>query len=191
MPIEIPWGLEDGESACSKVPYLPIYLSGPGDHFAVVDEEDFAWASQWTWAVKPSKNGRKLYAYRTSYYEGRKLSIFLHKEICLRAFGMPPSPSHIIADHCNGDSLDCRRETFYGPQLRWATPSENRQNYNGIFALQLRMDFKGGGAKRLLRSHTFGGNRAATSRQADEPKSTQPLRRRDEASRPSADDAPF
>lgn len=161
---EIPWGLEhDEQGAASSLSYLPLYLSGyGGDHFAVVDEEDYLWGSQWQWAVKPSKNGKKFYAYRTSKYEGRKLSIFLHKEICLRAHGMPPSPSHIIADHTGGNSLDCRRH-----MLRWATPSENRQNYNGIYAMQLRMDYKGGkGPKRLLRSHVFGGFRGRSTRNA-------------------------
>jgi hypothetical protein len=149
VPFEIPWGLEaDEAAACSQIGYLPLYLAR--DVFAVVDEEDFVWASQWKWSAKPSKNRKKLYACRTGYYAGRDISVFLHKAICLRAHGKPPSPSHIITDHINGNSLDCRRSN-----LRWATPSENRQNYAGVYALQLRLDFKTGG-DRLLRAHTFG-----------------------------------
>lgn len=157
MPFEIPWGLEDEqEAACSKISYLPLWLTG--EIFVVIDEEDFAWASQWRWQAKPSKNGKKIYACRCSSYQGRALSIYLHKQICLRAYGPPPSPSHIISDHKDGNTLNIQRRN-----LRWATPSQNRQNYNGIYALQLRLDFKDGG-DRLLRSHTFGGNNAHVHR---------------------------
>lgn len=160
MPVEIPWGLEDENAgAASKLPYLPLYLTGLGDDYvAIVSEEDFQWASQWKWQAHKNKSG-KIYARRNTTFKGRGVSVFLHKEICLRSRGLPPSPSHIVADHCNGNSLDCRRKTYYGWQLRWATPRENRQNYNGIYAMQLRMDFKGGkGANRLLVSQTYRGN---------------------------------
>lgn len=188
MPFEIPWGLEETvEGPASKLSYLPVYLSGHGgSHFAVVDEEDFIWASRWRWQAKPSKNGKKIYACRVTTYEGRRMSVFLHKQICLRAHGMPPSPSHIIADHMNGNSLDIRRSN-----LRWATPSENRQNYNGVYALQLRLDFKiGKQPDRLLRSHTFGGKRAALSHVREIKQAPAP-RRGDQAQGHEAADAPF
>jgi|GEM_PF-1425724 len=155
MPVEIPWGLEpddfDTVGASSQLSFLPLYIDDASG-FVVIDEEDYVWASQWRgWGWNPSKNRKKLYVRRTSRYGGRFVSVYLHKAICLRAHGMPPSASHIIADHKDGNTLNCRREN-----LRWATPSENRQNYNGVYALQTRLDLKTGGA-RLLRSHKFGG----------------------------------
>ena len=155
MAFDIPWGLEDDENqgAHSKVSYLPLYMAphASGHQSIVIDEEDYRWASQWRWQWNPSKNKKKLYVRRTGRYQGRYVSVYLHKLICQRAWGPPPSPCHIIADHRNGNTLDCRRLN-----LGWETPAGNRQNYNGIFALQVRMDLKMGG-DRLLRAHKFGG----------------------------------
>jgi hypothetical protein len=159
MPLDdIPWGLEDsdGAGAHSKVPFLPFYI---GDtHYSdeqsiIIDEEDYLWAKQWRWGWNPSKNKKKLYVRRTSTYQGRYISVYLHKVICHRAWGPPPTPSHIISDHRNGNTLDCRRIN-----LGWATPAENRQNYAGIFAMMVRLDARASGT-RLLRVHTFGGLR--------------------------------
>jgi len=146
---DIPFGNEDTEALCSSVPFLPLYLSGKGDHVAIIDAKHFVWASQWKWKAKPSKNGKKIYACRNSTIGPRDICIFLHKEICFRAWGRPPSPSHIIADHKNSVSLDCREDN-----LRWATPSENRQNYHGIYAQQLRLAFLAGNDTRLQRFQT-------------------------------------
>lgn len=129
----------------SPVPFRPLYL----DHyetFVVVDLADYDWAMQWRWRPKYDKHRRKIYACRAHGFngDGRRhltVSVYLHKEICLRANGLPPSVHHTIADHCNGVSQDCRRRTIYGPQLRWATPSMNRQNINGWWAQQTRLQF--------------------------------------------------
>ena len=135
----------------SQVPFLPIYLSERmPELFAVVDIVDYEWAKQWKWQYKTSKKrpGKpvKYYASRKlNMAGGRSATVWLHKEICKRANGRPPSPAHIIGDHLDGQSLNCRRLN-----LDWATPSENRQNYNGLFAYQLRMAFMTGRWNRTL-----------------------------------------
>jgi hypothetical protein len=121
----------------STVPFLPLYLD-EHETFCVVDDVDYEWASRFTWSKKLAKTGpnRKLiiYPYRTAARVGYKYSMFLHKVICFLAHGPPPTKAHVISDHCDGVSLNCRRGN-----LRWATPSENRQNYDGAYARQLRM----------------------------------------------------
>ena len=110
-------------------PYLPVYLDLQG-MFCVVDREDFTWATQWHWFAKWDRHKRKAYAFRSV----GGVSIFLHKEICLRANGPPPTPRHHVGDHKDGQSLNCRRQN-----MRWATLKENRANIDGAYARQMRL----------------------------------------------------
>lgn len=106
---------------------------------ALIDEIDVEWARQWKWTYKwaagckANKIG-KLYARRGTRVRAtcETATFWLHKEICLRAYGPPPSEKHTMSDHLNGDSLDCRRLN-----LRWATPSMNRKNIYGQMAKEL------------------------------------------------------
>jgi len=127
----------------TPVPYRPIYLDDTGELFVIVDEIDYAWAVQWRWRPMFSKDRgfshhkRKAYATRSSRIGGRggrNVTLFLHKLILQRTGVMPPTARHIIGDHLNGNSLDCRR-----CNLIWETPSGNRENYNGYAAQQIRM----------------------------------------------------
>jgi hypothetical protein len=155
-----------------RVPYLPLYLTGKAaeaeELYIIVDEWHYQWFAQWRWQGITSKpgEGRKIkwYARRTIKLggrTGRSMPIWLHKEICLRAHGLPPSAAHIVVDHINGNSLDCREDN-----LRWATPSENRRNYAGVFALQLRLDLgqKNGGLRVKKASAKKGRAEAAAGR---------------------------
>lgn len=103
----------------------------------LLDYEDYQWATRWLWSWTTSKQGtnrrHKVYARRNSGsnrmangYRTPQRWLWLHKEICERAHGPPPTLFHTIADHLNGDTLNCRRVN-----LRWATPAENRANING------------------------------------------------------------
>ena len=113
----------------------PIYLDNSGELFCVVDLHDWEWATQWKWKpIRSRGKAHKVYAFRTTKWRGRNDGYWLHKEICLRANGLPPSPEHLIGDHQDGQSLNNRRSN-----LKWATRSENRLNRHGIFAQQARM----------------------------------------------------
>lgn len=115
---------------------LPL---GDGCNAPVVllDYEDYHWATRWLWRWTTSKQGvnrrHKVYARRNTgshrMANGHRTPqawVWLHKEICLRAHGPAPDIFHTIADHKDGDTLNCRRGN-----LRWATPSMNRRNING------------------------------------------------------------
>lgn len=121
-----------------------IYLSDHDDSlFALVDAVDYEWASRHLWSFCQARMGRssqlrKYYARRTCNVGGRRATVFLHKEVLLRAVGPHPRPEFTIGDHRNGDSLDCRRSN-----LRWATPSMNRRNLYGTMPYDL-MEEHGG-----------------------------------------------
>lgn len=115
---------------------------------ALISPEDIERARQWKWchtygsggriadkatltgAIRRGANPDKIYARRTT----RDKTLWLHREVCFRRWGPPPGPAY-VADHLNGDSLDCRREN-----LEWATLSQNAKNLFGSAWLQLRMD---------------------------------------------------
>lgn len=113
----------------------PIYLDRGCEIYCVVDLQDYEFAMQWKWKPIKSKGTKlKYYAFRTSRWEGRHVAYFLHKLICFRANGLPPTRDHLIGDHQDGDSLNNRRIN-----LNWATQSQNRLNREGIATQQLQM----------------------------------------------------
>lgn len=65
--------------------------------FALVDDEDFEWLSQWKW--KLHKDG---YAVRTGYKNSRFIQIYMHREV-------NKTPLGILTDHINRNRLDNRR----------------------------------------------------------------------------------
>lgn len=91
--------------------------------YAVVSDEDYAWAIQWKWQITWDRHKRKAYATRStgSRTTGRR-KLYLHKEILVRSGKLQPSRRHTMGDHGDGNSLNCCRYN-----LDWATPSMNRR----------------------------------------------------------------
>lgn len=99
---------------------------------AIVDEIDYLWAIRWLWSPKVSRGGKKIYLFRClSQWIGgvpTKQSLYLHVEIMKRKNVLQPTPLHTIADHRDGNGLNCVRDN-----LRWATPKMNRRNLFGAY----------------------------------------------------------
>lgn len=93
---------------------------------AIVSPEDWPFVVGHRW--RRTSSG---YAARVQRIAGCNVSIFLHREIALRAFGPPPTRRHVVVDHINGDRCDDRRSN-----LRWATLSENNTNREGFRIMQ-------------------------------------------------------
>jgi len=82
--------------------------------FAIVDDEDYEYLSQWKWYAH--KNPRGYYAVRASRTPPGRKRVHLHREILNPPDGMD-------CDHINGDGLDNRR-----CNLRVCTRAENARN---------------------------------------------------------------
>lgn len=82
--------------------------------FAIVDDEDFEFLSQWKWhALKQPKT---YYAARTIKVDGRKATVWMHRLI-------NDTPIGSLTDHINGDGLDNQRKN-----LRSVTHQDNMIN---------------------------------------------------------------
>jgi hypothetical protein len=102
-----------------------VYLTPDLSVWAIVDVEDAAFVTQWSWQFTWDRHKRKRYATRSpgAVAGGKRRKIYLHK-LLLNHWGVPqPSEKHTIGDHEDGDSLNNRRRN-----LRWATHSENAKN---------------------------------------------------------------
>lgn len=108
-----------------------IYGDDNANIYAIVDEADYHWAVQFLWSPKYSRGGRKFYLRRVTHerigptHRDRiQRTEWLHVAIMKRTGIEPPSELHTMVDHFpDRDSLRCTRNN-----LRWATPSMNRQN---------------------------------------------------------------
>jgi hypothetical protein len=99
-----------------------IWLDVDAGIYATVSFEDHAWALQWCWQITWDRHKRKAYATRSTWDSGRRIKLYLHKEVLKRSMKLPPTPLHTMGDHGDGNSLNCERDN-----LEWATPSQNRR----------------------------------------------------------------
>lgn len=79
--------------------------------FALVDDEDFDWLSQWKWHIHTGYAARVL-----PKFLGKRKVIWMHREIA-------KTPDGMDTDHINLNKLDNRREN-----LRACSHSENKRN---------------------------------------------------------------
>ena len=77
---------------------------------ALVDDEDFAWLSQWSWCL----NSRG-YAVRAERKDGKSFAVLMHRQV----LGLVPGDGR-VADHRNHNRLDNRRSN-----LRACSNAEN------------------------------------------------------------------
>ena len=95
------------ETAMKKIPLTQ-------GKFAIVDDADFEWLSQWKWCARPDR--RNWYAMRRVWKNGKSVTIWMHRQI----LNTPPGKE---TDHINSDGLDNRR-----CNLRMCTTSQNSGN---------------------------------------------------------------
>ncbi len=112
-----------------------LSLSSRWDVTALLDRQDYEWARRFTWYPTYGSGKMVLYApgvyaiqnpdhiYARTTIDGRQ--VWLHRAVLGRAAG-PPRYKRAIGDHCNGQTLDCRRAN-----LRWATIAMNNRNRPG------------------------------------------------------------
>ena len=97
---------------------MPQIILTSGER-AVVSEEDYEWARQWSWYVTAKKSGSTGYAGAT--VKGQK--VYLHRMIGERMGICSPGDGGLI-DHMNRDRFDCRRENLR--RANWSMNSANR-----------------------------------------------------------------
>lgn len=85
--------------------------------FALVDDEDYEYLSQWKWFSNWVAPARAYYAGRTEYLpDGSRRRVVMHRLIMNAPHGM-------MVDHINHDTLDNRRKN-----LRLCTTTQNQWN---------------------------------------------------------------
>ena len=86
--------------------------------FALVDDEDFEWLSQWKWWIQEA--GQTFYAVRGIRKNGKLTVVLMHRLII-------GARDEFLVDHKNGYGLDNRRFN-----LREATRAQNKINVHHL-----------------------------------------------------------
>lgn len=121
-------------------------------YVAVVDDDDYVWASQWKWTLTTKRDAKipRRYAYRLDPLpNGKKKNVMLHRAIMMRhGFEI----DGLYVDHIDIDGLNNRKEN-----LRVVTNSNNmgngrvrvgrfkgvRSGRNGKFVASITVNYKG------------------------------------------------
>lgn len=95
---------------------------------ALVDNDDYDWLSEWTWAAY--LNSGKWYACQSKKNYSR-VTVPMHRVIM-------DAPKGMVVDHINGDGLDNRRAnlricTTAENMRNRGLPSNNTSGYKGVF----------------------------------------------------------
>jgi len=85
--------------------------------FAIVDDEDYDWLSEWKWYA--NKSGNTWYAMRRKRVNGKRTIILMHRQI----LGSVNAGYEVKTDHINHNGLDNGRSN-----LRICTNSQNAMN---------------------------------------------------------------
>ena len=80
-----------------------------------VDDDDFAYLSEFTWRGKKSDGGNQTHAVRDVRLGGRKVTVRMHRLLT------EAGPEQIVF-HVNGDGLDNRKRNLQSRQIKpWTT----------------------------------------------------------------------
>lgn len=96
--------------------------------FALVDNEDFGWLSDFRWYFKIHHHSQG-YAARTDVVTGTRILISMHRLI------MKVTDSKVQIDHRNGNKLDNRRSNLRicnGSENNANKPSRSKSGYKGV-----------------------------------------------------------
>lgn len=100
---------------------IPLNGKHATGHFsnARVDDEDFAYLSQWRWKAKPNGGGTLIYAVRNTLVDGINKTVRMHREVLGLSFSDPHDTDHKDHDTVNNcrsnlekvsRSENCRRQ---------------------------------------------------------------------------------
>lgn len=73
--------------------------------FALVDDRDYCYLSQWKWSATWSKDSNSYYAQRSTYKNKKKNTVLMHRSILLANKGE-------VVDHENHNTLDNQRSNI-------------------------------------------------------------------------------
>lgn len=91
--------------------------------FCLVSPAALCRVSQWRWSWRWDRTKTKRYATRTSWRDGRRCTVYMHKAILNETGKVQLTNAHTIGDHQDGASLNNQDDN-----LEWATVSQNRRN---------------------------------------------------------------